>query len=87
MWELQVKCYLGQDENYSPGDSTSDNWENAPKKQGEDQYICEFGKEEYMQSSTYWTFFSGCWRSAAAAAHDLILSEVDGKCQFVVDTK
>ena len=48
MWELQVKCYLGQDENYSPGDSTSDNWENAPKKQGEDQYMCESGKEEYM---------------------------------------
>ena len=30
--------------------------------------------------------FQGCWKSAAAAAHDLILVEVDGKCQFVVDT-
>ena len=26
-----------------------------------------------------WTLFSGCWRSAAAAAHDLILVEVGGK--------
>ena len=29
--------------------------------------------------------FKGCWRSAAAAVHDLILVEVDGKCQFAVD--
>lgn len=36
-----------------------------------------------------WTPLSGCGRSAAAAAYDLILVEVDdsgcGKCQFVVD--
>ena len=31
------------------------------------------------------TPFRGCWKSAAAAAHDLSLVEVDGKCQFVVD--
>ena len=29
-----------------------------------------------------WTPFRGCWKSAAAAAHDLILVEVDGKCQW-----
>jgi len=31
-----------------------------------------------------WTPFKYCWRSAAAAAHDLILVEGDGKCPFVV---
>ena len=30
--------------------------------------------------STHWTPFRGYWRSAAAAAHNLILVEVDGKC-------
>ena len=28
----------------------------------------------------------GCWRSAAAAVHDSILVDKDGKCQFVVGT-
>ena len=28
--------------------------------------------------------FQGCWKSAAAAAHDLILVEVDAKCQWQV---
>ena len=30
--------------------------------------------------------FRGCWKSAAAAAQDLILVEVDGKRQSVADT-
>ena len=30
--------------------------------------------------------FRGCWKSAAAAARDLILVEVDGKCQSVAET-
>ena len=30
--------------------------------------------------------FRECQRSAAAAAHDLILAELDGKFQFIVDT-
>ena len=30
--------------------------------------------------------FRGCWKSAATAAHDLILVEVDGKCQWQVLT-
>ena len=33
-----------------------------------------------------WAPFSGCWKSAALASHDLIHVEVDGKCQFVVGT-
>ena len=32
------------------------------------------------------TPFTGCWRSAAAAAHDLILAEGEGNCQFLVGT-
>ena len=29
-----------------------------------------------------WTPFRGCGRSAAAAAHNLILAEIEGKCQW-----
>ena len=29
--------------------------------------------------------FRGCSKSANAAAHDLILVEIDGKCRFVAD--
>lgn len=35
--------------------------------------------------SAPWTPFRGYWKSAATAAHYLILVEVGGKCQFVVD--
>ena len=34
--------------------------------------------------SPSWTPFRGCWRSSAAAAHDLILVELDGKCPWEV---
>ena len=34
--------------------------------------------------SPCWTPFRGCRKSAAAAAHDLILVEVDGKCQWKI---
>ena len=34
-------------------------------------------------SSPPWALFRGGWRSAAAIAPDLVLVEVDGKCQFV----
>ena len=33
-----------------------------------------------------WVPFRGCWRSVAIVAPNLILVEVDGKCQFVVGT-
>ena len=32
--------------------------------------------------SVPWTPFRGYWRSSATTAHDLILVEVDGRCQF-----
>ena len=34
--------------------------------------------------SPFWAPFRGCWRSATAAAHNLILVEVDGKCSWQV---
>ena len=40
---------------------------------------------ECLISAPLWSPFRGCWKSATAAAYDLILVEADGKCQFVVD--
>ena len=34
--------------------------------------------------SPFWAPFRGCWRSATAAVHNLILVEVDGKCSWQV---
>ena len=51
--------------------------------------FCQFFPEHRMMPHSWsqpWTPFRGCWKSAAAAAHDLILVEVDSKCQFVVGT-
>ena len=43
--ELQVKFYLGQNEDCSPGDSTSNSSERLLQRgRGERQYICDFGK-------------------------------------------
>ena len=54
MWELQVKCYLGQDESYSPGDSTSDNSKKMlQRSRGKISIYVSLAKEEYMQSSMY----------------------------------
>ena len=35
--------------------------------------------------SPLWIPFKGCWKSAAAVAHNLIFVEADGKCQSVAD--
>ena len=51
--------------------------------------FCQFSPEyrgPYFWSLP-WIPFMECWRLAAAAAYELILVEVDGKCQFVVDTR
>ena len=37
--------------------------------------------------SPLWNPFRGCWKSAAAAAYDLILVEVDGKWQWQVPVR
>ena len=40
-----VSFYLGQNEDYSPGDSTSDSSEKLLQRgRGEGQYICDFGE-------------------------------------------
>ena len=42
-WELWVKFYLGQNEDYSPGDSISDSSEKQLQRgRWEGQYICDF---------------------------------------------
>ena len=43
MRELQVKFYLGQYEDYSLGDNTSDSSEEL-LRQGEGQYVQDFGE-------------------------------------------
>ena len=54
MWGLCIKFYLGQNEDCSPGDSISDSSENLFQRgRREGQYICDFVKGEYIQSSTY----------------------------------
>ena len=45
MWELQVKLYLGQNEDCSLGDSISDSSEKLLQRGGgEGQYLCDFGE-------------------------------------------
>ena len=46
MWELQIKFYWGQNEDYSSGDSISDSSKQllqSARKKG--KYICDFGEE------------------------------------------
>ena len=45
MWELWVKFYLGQNEDYSLGDSISESSEKLlPRGMGESQYMCDFSE-------------------------------------------
>ena len=50
--------------------------------------LCQFFPEHRVPPSWSppWTPFRGCWRSAAAVAHDLILVEPHGERQFLVGT-
>ena len=44
-WELQVKFYLGQNEDCIPEESTSDSSERLLKRgRGKGQYVCDFGE-------------------------------------------
>ena len=43
MWKLLVNFYLGQDEDYTVGDSTLEKL--LQRGRGEGKYICDFGKE------------------------------------------
>ena len=54
MFELQVEFYLGQNENCSLGDSTSDSSESCSTEAwGKVSIDVTLVKGEYMQSSTY----------------------------------
>jgi len=45
MWKLQVKLHLGENEDCSLGDNTSDSSEKLLQRgTGEGQYICDFGE-------------------------------------------
>ena len=60
--ELGVKFYLWQNEDYSPGDCLSDNSKKfLQRDRAEGQYICDFGKGESMQSTTYIFAEHYCW--------------------------
>ena len=64
MWELQVKFYLGQNEDHSPGDSISDSSEKLLQRGNwEGPYICDFG--EGGRGTCNWAhfilFFSECF--------------------------
>ena len=43
-WEVWVKFYLGQSEDYSPGDSISESSEKLLQSRVGGQYICDFGE-------------------------------------------
>ena len=58
MWKLWVKFYLGQDEDFSPGDSISDNSEKLLQRDsGEGQYICDFGEGGRVHAIKHIFFF------------------------------
>ena len=54
--ELRVQLYLGQNEDCNPGDSTLDSSEKLLRRgRGKVSIYVIFMKEEYMQSSTYFS--------------------------------
>ena len=58
MWDLQVMLYLGQNEDYSPVNSTSDNSEKLLHRgRGEDQQICDFGEGTVHAIKHFFFFF------------------------------
>ena len=85
MWELQVKCYLGQDESYSPGDSTSDNSEKMLQRsrgkisiwvwqrKNTCNQVCiklfSVGVEVSSCSSTWFNPFRGRWQVPICSWH------------------
>ena len=76
MWELPVKFYLGQYEDCSQGDSTSDSSEKLLQRRnwGKNSIYVISVKGKYMQSSTYSFFFffvdRFCLSHEASASHE-----------------
>ena len=55
VWELLVKFYLGQNEDCSPGNTTSESSERLLQGGREGQYICNFGEGGVHSINTYLT--------------------------------
>ena len=80
MWEFQVKCYLGQDENYSPRDSTSTFEKMLQRRRGKIsiyvslaiKYILNFFQWVLKVSncgSTWFNPFGGRWQMPVCSWH------------------
>ena len=66
---LQVKFYLGQCENCSPGNSTSDSSEKLFQRgRGEGQNVCDSGKGQASTCSPAHIFCRKLWWSREASA-------------------
>ena len=66
--ELSIKFYLGQNSNYTPGDSISDISESVLKRK-KSQYICDFG-EGSVHAVKHVCFAEGfCWSLRVTASH------------------
>ena len=71
MWELWVKFYLGQYENYSLRDSTSDSSEKRLQRgRGKGQHICDFGEGGVHAIKHRFFVESFCWSREASASHE-----------------
>ena len=68
---MRVKFYLGQYEDYSPGDKISDSSEKLVQRGSrEGQHICDFGKEE-VHAIKYMCFVENfCWAYEASASYE-----------------
>ena len=72
MWELWVKFYLGQNEDCSLGDSTSDSSEKLLQRgRGQGGHcICDFGKGAYICNQAHIFFLeSFCWSCETSSSH------------------
>ena len=70
MWELWVKFYLGQYEDSSLWDSTSDSSENQLQRgRGKGQHICGFGEGGVHAIKHRFFVESFCWSREASASH------------------
>ena len=71
MWELRVKFYLGQYEDCSLGDSTSDGSEKLlQRRRGKNSIYVILVKGKYMWSGTLIFLESFCWSCEASASHE-----------------
>ena len=70
-WELWVKFYLGQNEDYSPGDRDSDSSEELLQRGGgKVSIICDFSEGGMFSQAHMWAE-AWCWsREAGATVND-----------------